>query len=189
MSQADAEGITQILRDWNGGDDDARERLMPFVYDELKRQARYLMSSERKDHTLQPTALVHEAFLRISQQSGIDWQDRGHFYRIAARLMRQILVDHARVHAAAKRGSAPIHFSLDDIDVPVADRARSIILLNDALDTLEKVDEQQARVVEMRFFGGMSIAEIAETLEISERTVSREWEAARLWLYMELDPG
>ncbi len=189
MSQAAAEEITQILRDWNGGDGDARERLMPFVYDELKRQAKYLMSSERKDHTLQPTALVHEAFLRISQQSGIDWQDRSHFYRIASRSMRQILVDHARVHAAAKRGSTPIHFSLDDVDIPVAERAHSIILLNDALETLEKVDEQQARVVEMRFFGGMSLAEIAGALGISERTVSREWEAARLWLYMELDPN
>lgn len=179
--------ITRILQDWNGGNDEAKEALLPFVYDELKRQARFLMSSERSNHTLQPTALVHEAFLRISQQTGIDWKNRSHFYGIASRLMRQILVDHARRHATAKRGKRPVHFSLDDVQIPVGERADSLLLINELLERLEGFDEQQAKVVEMRFFGGMSNAEISENLGISERTVGREWKAARLWLYRELN--
>lgn len=159
---------------------------MPYVYDELKRQARYFMSRERRDHTLQPTALVHEAFIRLSNQSGIDWQNRSHFFGVASRLMRQILVDHARGHAAAKRGKNPIHFSLDDVDVPVEQRAESILILNDALDRLTELDEQQASVVEMRFFGGLANAEIATALGVSERTVVREWKSAKLWLFREL---
>src|SRR4051812_16487879 len=127
MSEQKASEITEILRDWNGGSEDAKERLLPFVYDELKRQARILMSRERADHTLQPTALVHEAFLRLSEQTGIDWKNRSHFYGIASRLMRQVLVDHARLHATAKRGSHPIHFSLDDVQIPVEERAGSIL--------------------------------------------------------------
>ena len=186
MGERQESEITQILHDWNGGNADAKERLLPFVYDELRRQARSLMSRERSNHTLQPTALVHEAFMRISEQSGIDWQNRSHFYGIASRLMRQILVDHARTHAAAKRGSNAIHFSIDDMQIPVEERAHSILCLNDVLERLEKFDEQQAKIVEMRFFGGMANAEIAEALDISERTVSRNWEAARLWLYREL---
>ena len=179
--------ITQILHDWNEGNIDAKERLLPFVYDELRRQARFLMSGERSNHTLQPTALVHEAFMRISEQSGIDWQNRSHFYGIASRLMRQILVDHARAHSAAKRGSNAIHFSIDDMQIPVEERAHSILCLNDVLERLEKFDEQQAKIVEMRFFGGMGNSEIAETLGVSERTVGRDWQTARLWLYRELN--
>jgi len=179
--------ITQALQDWNDGKDDAQERLLPYVYDELKRQARYLMSRERSNHTLQPTALVHEAFLRLSKQSGVDWQNRSHFFGISSRLMRQILVDHARTHSAAKRGSNPIHYSLDDVDIPVEQRAESIIAMNEALDHLEQIDEQQAKVVEMRFFGGLSNSEIAEALDISERTVLRELKVAKLWLYRELN--
>ena len=189
MSEKQVSEITRILQDWNGGKAEAKDELLPFVYDELKRQARYLMSGERKNHTLQPTALVHEAFLRISQQTGIDWQNRSHFYGIASRLMRQILVDHARLHATAKRGNRPIHFSLDDIQIPIEERADSLLVLNDVLDRLEKLDEQQAKIVEMRFFGGMNNGEIAENLNISERTVGREWQAARLWLYRELNQG
>ncbi len=179
--------ITQILQDWNEGNEDAKERLLPFVYDELKRQARFFMSRERVNHTLQPTALVHEAFLRLSEQSGIDWQNRNHFYGIASRLMRQILVDHARTHSAAKRGSSPIYFSLDDVQIPVEDRAGSIMALDEVLQNLAEFDERQAKIVEMRFFGGMSNKEIAEHLDISERTVGREWQSARLWLYRELN--
>ncbi|MEQ1646417.1 MAG: sigma-70 family RNA polymerase sigma factor, partial [Pyrinomonadaceae bacterium] len=173
--------------DWNGGNEEATEELLPFVYEELKRQARYLMSGERKNHTLQPTALVHEAFLRISQQTGLDWQNRSHFYGIASRLMRQILIDHARLHATAKRGNRPIHFSLDDVQVSIEDRADSLLALDDALGRLEQMDQQQAKIVEMRFFGGMNNSEIAENLNISERTVGRDWQAARLWLYRELN--
>lgn len=181
--------ITQILNDWNSGNVEAKDQLLPFVYDELKRQARFFMARERKDHTLQPTALVHEMFMRISKRSGVDWQNRSHFYGVAARLMRQILVDHARKHSAAKRGGGPIHISLDDVQIPVYERAESILLLNDALERLAEIDEQQAKVVEMRFFGGLSNSEIAEELKISERTVGREWQTARLWLYRELNRG
>jgi RNA polymerase sigma-70 factor, ECF subfamily len=144
------------------------------------------MNGERGNHTLQPTALVHEAFLRLAKQTGVDWQNRSHFYGIASRLMRQILVDHARHHAAAKRGSKPIHYSIDDVDIPVEERAESILVLHDALDRLEKLDEQQAKVVEMRFFGGLNNTEIAKALGISERTVLRDWKVARLWLSREL---
>lgn len=187
MNDAQPSEITRILQDWNDGNDDAKDRLLPFVYDELKRQARILMSRERNNHTLQPTALVHEAFMRLAETSGIDWKNRSHFYGIASRLMRQILVDHARLHAAEKRGSNPIHFSIEDLQIPVQQRAESILILNEVLDRLAGFDEQQAKIVEMRFFGGMNNGEIAEALEISERTVGREWQSARLWLYRELN--
>ena len=187
MSDKQTPEITQILQDWNNGDEDAKERLLPFVYDELKRQARLLMSKERADHTLQPTALVHEAFLKLSKQSDVEWKNRNHFYGIASRLMRQILVDHARLYAADKRGNNPIHFSVDDVQIPLEQRADSILALNEVLERLEKFDAQQAKIVEMRFFGGMNNQEIAENMEISERTVGREWQSARLWLYRELN--
>lgn len=186
MAEKQDSGITQILQDWNDGDEDAKERLLPFVYDELKRQARYLMARERTDHTLQPTALVHEAFLRLTEQSGIDWKNRSHFYGIVSRMMRQILVDHARHHAAEKRGNSPIEFSIDDVDVPVEDRAFSILSLHEALERLEIFDERQAKIVEMRFFAGLTTQEIAEAIGISDRTVGREWNSARLWLYREM---
>lgn len=179
--------ITRILQNWNGGDEEAKELLLPFVYDELRRQARILMSNERRDHTLQPTALVHEAFVRLSSQTGIEWRDRSHFFGIASRLMRQILVDHARQHATQKRGANPIHFSIDDVQISIEERADSILILNEALDRLEQCDPQQAKIVEMRFFGGLNNREIAENLDISERTVGREWEAAKLWLFRELN--
>jgi len=187
MSQRSSAEITQILHDWNEGDAAAGERLLPFVYAELKRNAQALMSRERVDHTLQPTALVHEAFLKLTNLTEIEWKDRRHFYRMVSRLMRQILVDHARMHAAEKRGGKAIHFSIDDMHVPAEDRAGAILHLDDALERLAELDERQANIVEMRYFGGMRNSEIAETLEISERTVIREWESARLWLYRELN--
>src|SRR5687768_1326564 len=156
MSDKQASDITRILQDWNEGDESAKEHLLEFVYDELRRQARIMMSSERVGHTLQPTALVHEAFLKLSKQTGMEWKNRSHFYGIASRLMRQILIDHARLHATAKRGNKPIHFSLDDVQIPVPERADSLLVLNDVLDRLEALDEQQAKIVEMRFFGGMN---------------------------------
>jgi RNA polymerase sigma factor (TIGR02999 family) len=179
--------ITRILNDWNNGEEDAKERLIPFVYEELKRQARILMSRERQNHTLQPTALVHEAFLTLNEQSGIEWQNRSHFYGIASRLMRQILVQHSRYHAADKRGNNPIHFSVDDLQIPVEGRASSIIQLDEALERLAELDEKQSAIVEMRFFGGLTNKEIAEALDISERTVVRNWQAVRLWLFRELN--
>jgi RNA polymerase sigma factor (TIGR02999 family) len=186
MEERDRLEITQILQRWNDGDLDAKENLLPYVYDELKRQARRLMSRERSNHTLQPTALVHEAFIKLSKQTGVDWQNRSHFYGISSRLMRQILVDHARVHSAGKRGSNAIHFSIEDIDIPVDERADSILMVDEVLSRLALIDEQQAHIVEMRFFGGMNNAEIAEALDISERTVGREWQSAKLWLHREL---
>ena len=188
MSEHTPSEITRILQDWNDGKEDAKERLLPFVYDELKRQARLLMSKERPGHTLQPTALVHEAFLRLNEQTGMGWQNRSHFYGIASRLMRQILVDHARLYAAEKRGNHPIHFSIEDVRMPAEEHAGSILFLDEALGRLEQLDATQARIVEMRFFGGMNNQEVAESLGISERTVGREWQAARLWLYRELNP-
>lgn len=180
-------GITQILQDWNDGDENAKELLLPFVYDELKKQARYLMSKERSNHTLQPTALVHEAFMKLSEQSGIEWKSRSHFYGIASRLMRQILVDHARLHAADKRGNNAVHFSIDDVQIPIEERASSILAMDEVLQRLSEFDAQQAQIVEMRFFGGMSDDEIAEALKISRRTVGREWQSAKLWLFRELN--
>lgn len=187
MSENIPAEITQILQSWNDGDEDAKELLLPFVYDELKKQARYLMSKERSNHTLQPTALVHEAFMKLSEQSGIEWKNRSHFYGISSRLMRQILVDHARLHAADKRGNNPIHFSIDDVQIPIEERASSILAIDEVLQRLAELDEKQAQVVEMRFFGGMNDDEIAEALGISKRTVGREWQSAKLWLFRELN--
>jgi RNA polymerase sigma factor (TIGR02999 family) len=178
--------ITQILKDWNDGNEEAGERLLPFVYDELKRQARILMSRERSNHTLQPTALVHEAFMKLSEHSGIEWQNRSHFFGIASRLMRQILVDHARSHAADKRGNNPVHFSIDDVQIPVEERASSILAIDEVLERLAVMDDRQAKIVEMKFFGGMNHDEIAQALDLSERTVGREWQSARLWMFREL---
>ena len=161
--------------------------LVPQVYEQLRQIAARHLARERADHTLQPTALVHEAFIRLSKQSNVDWQNRSHFFGIASRLMRQILVDHARVHAAAKRGSRPVHFSIDDVDIPVESRAGSILEVDEILGRLETIDEQQAKIVEMRFFGGLSNAEIASSLGISERTVVRSWQVAKLWMLRELD--
>lgn len=181
MSDKQPAEITRILQDWNDGNEDAKELLLPFVYDELKRQARILMSNERKNHTLQSTALVHEAFLRLQEQTGIDWQNRRHFYGIASRMMRQILVDHAKRKASVKRGGNVVHFSIEDVEIPVEERLTSILILDEILERLEEFDEKQAKIVEMKFFGGMTNDEIAESLDISLRTVVREWQAARLW--------
>lgn len=190
MDHPQASEITQILHDWNAGIESAQERLLPFVYQQLRRQAGLLMSRERADHTLQPTALVHEAFIRLSAASGgIEWKNRGHFYGIASHMMRQILIHHARFHAAAKRGSTPIHFSIHDTQIPLEERAASIIALDEALERLARIDGQQAQIVEMRFFGGFSNDEIAATLNISVRTVNRVWKAAKFWLYRELNGG
>lgn len=189
MEQPQTSEITQILHDWNNGDQDAEERLLPFVYAQLKRQAQILMSKERSDHTLQPTALVHEAFMRLSEESGIEWENRSHFYGIASHLMRQILIQHARKHTAAKRGNNKIHFSVHDVQIPIEERAGSIIVLDEALERLAAIDERQAKVVEMRFFGGFTNEEIAESLGVTERTVIRIWKAAKFWLFRELNQG
>lgn len=185
MSSTEPLEITHILQEWNSGDGFARERLLKLVYDDLKRRARYLMSRERADHTMQPTELVHEAYLKLNECDRVAWKDRSHFYAFASHLMRQILVDHARKHAAAKRGNAPIRLSTDDIDIPLEERAGSIVAIDEILGRLAKLDERKAKIVEMRFFGGMTNGEIASALDIAGRTVSREWQAARIWLARE----
>ena len=180
--------VTQILQDWSGGDAQAPERLMPVVYDELRRLARSFLARERGGHTLQPTALVNEAYLRLVDQTRVNWQNRAHFYGIASRMMRRVLVDHARAHATEKRGGQAVHLSLEDLQVPIEDRAASFLALDEALERLWQMDERKCRVVEMRFFGGLTEDEIAEFLGVDTRTVQRYWRNARLWLYRELSP-
>lgn len=178
--------VTQILHDWSGGDANAPERLMPLVYDEMRRLARSFLARERGGHTLQPTALVNEAYLRLVDQTRVNWQNRAHFYGIASSMMRRVLIDHARAHATEKRGGAAIHLSLEDIQVPREQRAASFVALDEALERLAQFDERKCKVVEMRFFGGLSDEEIAQVLGVTTRTVLRDWKKARLWLYREL---
>jgi len=178
--------VTQILRDWSGGDARAPERLMPFVYDELRRLARSFLARERDGHTLQPTALVNEAYLRLVDQTRVEWQNRAHFYGIASRMMRRVLIDHARAHVTDKRGGGAVRLSLEDVQLPAEQRAASLVALDEALGRLAAMDERKCRVVEMRFFGGLSDEEIAEVLGVTTRTVLRDWKKARLWLYREL---
>jgi RNA polymerase sigma factor (TIGR02999 family) len=176
--------VTQILHDWS--DESAATRLMPFVYDELRRQAHVFLARERGGHTLQPTALVHEAYLKLVDQTRVNWQNRAHFYGIAASMMRRVLIDHARAHATEKRGGAAIHLSIDDVQLPIEQRAASLVALDEALDKLAQFDERKCKVVELRFFGGLEDEEIAKVLGVTTRTVLRDWKTARLLLYREL---
>jgi RNA polymerase sigma factor (TIGR02999 family) len=186
MSEKNGHDITEILHEWCNGDKSAADRLFPLVYDELKRQARLFLNRERADHTLQPTALVHEAYLRLVEQTVLTAANRRHFFGIASRLMRQILVDHARGYKAEKRGGAARRFSLDEIEFLPEQTAGDLLSLNDALEKLEALDTRKARVVDMRFFGGLKETEIAEILGVTEKTVRRDWQFAKLWLYREL---
>lgn len=188
MSGEPQHEVTQILHDWSGGDREAPERLMPLVYNELRRLARTFLARERGTHTLQPTALVHEAYLRLVDQRRVSWQNRAHFYGIASSMMRRVLIDHARAHATEKRGGETIRLSLDDVQVPLEQRAAGLLALDEALEKLSQMDERKSRIVELRFFGGLSDEEIAEVLGVSTRTVLRDWKTARLWLYRELAP-
>jgi RNA polymerase sigma factor (TIGR02999 family) len=181
--------ITQILAEWRGGDADAIEKLFPLVYDELRRQAKRSLRQERSDHTLQPTALVHEAYMRLAGGSSLAVENRVHFFGIASRIMRQILVDHARQRNAEKRGGAAQRLSLENIDILPEQSAGDLLELNDALTLLERIDERKCKVVEMRFFGGLSENEIADVLGVSEKTVRRDWKFAKLWLFRELTEG
>lgn len=181
--------ITQLLVQWKGGDEAALDRLMPLVYQELQGLARSYLRRERRDHTLQPTALVHELFIRLASQGVTDWQDRSHFFGIAARAMRQILVAHARGHNALKRGGDAERIELGDIPEPAVRGDVDLLSLDIALAGLAERDELQAKVVELRFFGGYTIEETAELLACSQATVSREWQLARTWLYREMRGG
>lgn len=178
--------VTQILHDWSEGDPGAPERLMPLVYDEMRRIARSFISRERPGHTLQPTALANEAYLRLVGQHSVSWQGRAHFYSVAATMMRRVLINHARTRAAEKRGGAAVRLSLEDVDVPAEERAADVVAMDEALDRLSQFSERGSKIVEMRFFAGMSDDEIAEVLGVSTRTVLRDWKAARLWLFREL---
>jgi len=181
--------ITRLLREWQGGSAEALDRLMPLVYDELHTLASRYLSRERREHTLQTTALVNEAYLKLAGQREVDWQNRAHFFGIAAQLMRRILVDHARRDSRAKRGGHALHLSLDDADPsspPAPVDAIDVYALDRALSRLEALDPQQGRVVELRFFGGLTIEEAAVVMGLSSATIKREWVVARAWLYREL---
>lgn len=181
---------TRLLIDWSRGDTEAADRLMPLVYDELRQLARSYLRRERPDHTLQATGLVHEAYLRLVDQTKTGWKNRAHFLGVAAQVMRRILVDHARRHRAEKRGGGWERLPLDDEEV-ASEGVRSVNLsaLDDALEDLAKFDARQSRVVELRFFGGLTNEEVGEVLEISPRTVKREWRMARAWLHREVFAG
>ncbi len=181
--------VTEILRRWQDGDPAAPDRLFPLVYDELRKRAAKYLSHERTDHTLQPTALVHEAYLRLVGGSTSPAENRLHFFAIASRVMRQVLVDHARAHNAEKRGGAVARMSIDALEIGNEEALGDILQLDDALERRGELDRRKLDVVEMRFFGGLKEAEIAEILEINEKTVRRDWQFAKVWLYRELANG
>lgn len=189
MSTASPLEVTRLLLEWRGGDRAALDQLLPLVYHELHQQAARYLRRERPDHTLQATALVHEAYLQLVDQSQVNWQNRAHFFGAAAQAMRRILVDSARAHQAEKRGAGADNLPLDEA-IGIADkRSSDLIALDDALHTLAHLDAQQCRVVELRYFGGLSIDETAEVLGISPATVKREWNSAKVWLHHEIKKG
>jgi len=176
-------GVTVLLKRWSAGDAGALDALLPAVQDELRRLARSYMRRERDGHTLEPTALVNEAYLRLVDQRDVHWASRGHFFAIAAQAMRRVLVDHARAHAAAKRGGGAERVTLSGIPAVGTDRADiDVLWLHEALEGLERLDARQAKVVELRYFAGLSVEEVADAMDISPATVKREWATARLWL-------
>lgn len=186
MADVPNSGVTQLLLDWSRGDEKALERLTPLVYDELRRLAGSYMRRERPDHTLQSTALVHEAYVRLVDQR-VEWKSRSHFFGIAAQMMRRILVDHAKQHKSAKRGSGIRPVTLDEPLLVARQPSMDMVALDDALSALLAIDPQRAKIVELRFFGGLSNEEVAEVLAISTATVQRQWAGARAWLYQEMN--
>ena len=178
--------VTKLLLGWRAGNREAWDALLPLVYDELRRLAHHHLRNERPDHTLQSTALVHEAYFRLVGQDLPQWESRAHFFAIAAQLMRQILVDYARRHRASKRGSGACMLTLDDAAALPERKDVDVLALDDALNTLAKIDPRQARVVELRFFAGLSLEETSEVMGIATATVQRDWTAARAWLHREI---
>ena len=178
--------VTRLLSQWTDGRQDALDRLLPQVYAELRRLASSYLRRERPNHTLQATALVHEAFLKLVDQRAVRWQNRAHFFGIAAQAMRRILVDHARAHAAGKRGAGERPVSLDDALVVTAAPDIDLLALDEVLTRLAAIDPQQSRIIELRYFGGLTMEETAEVMHISPATVGREWTMAKAWLYAEL---
>lgn len=180
------ENITQLLNQWSDGDERALDRLTPLVYQELRQQAARYLRRERPGHTMQTTALINEAYLRLIDAKEVRWQGRAHFFAIAANLMRRILVDHARQRNAAKRGGSPVHVTLDRIVATANQSKADVLAIDEALTKLAAVDRQQAQIVELRFFSGLSVEETAAALGISPRTVKRDWSVARAWLRREI---
>ena len=178
--------VTQLLQQWSHGDDAAVVELTPLVYDELRRLAHHFMEGQHLNHTLQTTALVNEAYLRLADQTNPNWNGRAHFFAVAARAMRQILVSYARSNRAQKRGGGAVRIELDEAAILSPQQSQEIIDLNEALDRLDILDSRKAQVVELKFFGGLNYDEIAEVLKIARATVRRDWEFAKLWLYTEL---
>ena len=178
--------ITELLAGYSRGDKDALDQLMPIVYEELRRQASRYLRREQVGHTLQTTALIHEAYVRLVDQRNMQWQNRAHFFAIAAQLMRRILVDHARTKKRVKRGGSDIRVSLADADVAAKDQDLDVVALDEALQRLSHIDEQQSRVVELRFFSGLTVEETAAVMGISPATVKRDWSMAKAWLHREL---
>jgi len=179
--------FTELLVRWRGGDKTALDQMTPVVYEELRKLARFFLSNERSDHTLQPTALVHEAYVRLVDQHSVDWKNRAHFLAVAASMMRRILINHARDRVAAKREGFANALSLEDALGVFTNPRIDLLELNHALDDLTALDPQQGRVVELRYFGGLTIEETAEVMQISPATVKREWGTARLWLLQQIE--
>ena len=180
--------VSGLLRAWGDGDRDALDRLTPVVYDELRRLARRYMRGERPGHSLQTTALVNEAYMRLVDYKSMKWQNRAHFFAVSAQLMRRILVDHARRHNLKRGGGVP-HVSLEETAIMDDDRPADLVALDDAMNALARIDPRKVQVVEMRFFGGLSVEETAEVLKVSPVTVMRDWSTAKAWLYRELTGG
>ena len=178
--------ITQLLAEWSDGNQSALDELYPLVYEELHRLARRYMSRERKGHTLQTTALINEAYVRLVDQRNVHWANRSHFFAISAQIMRRILIDHARRHAYAKRGGGAQQVSLEEVAIVANEKSAEIIRLDEALTILAKMDPRRCHVVELRYFGGLSNEEIAGVLNVSENTVTRDWNLARAWLHQQL---
>lgn len=181
--------VTDLLVRWSRGDGSARDALVPLVYQELRRVARKCLAGQRSDQTLQPTALVHEAYLRLVKADSMEWENRAHFFAVAATMMRQILVDHARARSAAKRGGGVITMLLDQVAAAQRSNVVDLIVLDDAMKRLAALDERQCQIVELRFFGGLSIDETARVIDISPATTKREWATAKLWLHQAMKSG
>jgi RNA polymerase sigma factor (TIGR02999 family) len=181
--------ITQLLLSWSKGDKSSLEELIPLVYPELRRMARAYMGGENSGHTLQTSALINEAYLRFVNQQEVEWQDRAHFFAVAAQIMRHILIDHARKYRRSKRGGGTEHLPLDDVVVACDQRAAELLALDDALKRLASVDARKSQIVELRFFGGLTVEETAEVVKLSPITIMREWRAAKAWLGREVSGG
>lgn len=187
MTQPTTHEVTQLLIEWSNGDKAALDKLMPLIHEELRRLAHHYMSRERAGHTLQTTALVNEAYVRLVNRKGVRWQNRAHFFGIAAKSMRSILVDHARGIAYAKRGGGVTKIELEEGMIASQERAAEVVALDEALVVLAEMDPKQSRIVELRFFGGLTIEETAEVLDLSPATIKREWTTAKAWLYHQLN--